>query len=249
MKTGTWLSIAFASAILFVVGCAAPSGGYAKKRSRSLAYARDSGAEGEAYPARMKRKKALKRRMAYAAEAATDEPAPEASASAPAAQAGGLRLCLAAATKADFKLAYVLARDIGMRGPSFQSVQVASEGGQEACDIVATVAGEGAQPANSHSLAAVSAYTRKQLLAGQSTDASLEGVAADLANQVFEAFKKGTPLYEQVLAQRAGKPAAGASAQAPSGPQATAPTAPSPPPERKPLTDAQRQEMESQFQP
>ena len=167
---------------------------------------------------------------------AAEEPAPEAPAAPPvpaeATAPAGLRLCLAAAAKDDSKVAYVMARDFGVRAPAFSSVQV-SEGSQEGCDVVATVSGR--------SIAAVSAYTRKQLFAGSARDSSLEGSAAELTSLVYEAFKKGAALCEQVLAERSGKPAAAAQEAAP----ASAPAAP----ERKPLTDAQRQDQESQLQP
>ena len=232
MKIGTWLSMVFACVIVFVAGCAAPSGGYARKRSGGLVYAQESGSDVDAYAAPRGKKKA--RRRSLGGMVAAEEPAPEAPAAQPvpaeAAAPAGLRLCLAAAAKDDSKVAYVMARDFGVRAPAFRSVQV-SEGSQEGCDVVATVSGR--------AVAAVSAYTRKQLFAGSASDSSLEGSAAELTSLVYEAFKKGAALCEQVLAERSGQPAAGASA----------PTAPPPPPERKPLTDAQRHDQESQLQP
>lgn len=70
MRTGAWLCIIFAGAMIFVVGCAAPSGGYAKKGGR-MSYAQDDAGYGA--------KKRVVRRMKKGAllAAPAEEPAPD----------------------------------------------------------------------------------------------------------------------------------------------------------------------------
>ncbi|MCX5796693.1 MAG: hypothetical protein NTY77_14460 [Elusimicrobia bacterium] len=180
--------------------------------------------------------------------------------------ASGPRLCIAAATKADGMLAQTLARDIGTRGPAFKSAQVTSEGQRAACDLIATVAGEGVQPVSIHSVVVESAYTHEALWAGQSRDPSLEGVAAELASKVVEAFREGAASRQQA---RGGHPAASASSPAEEEPSAPPPSAqrkprakapaasasspaaaPSAPPahaKRKPRTKAPRKDADDQL--
>ncbi|MBI5239073.1 MAG: hypothetical protein HY926_01235 [Elusimicrobia bacterium] len=228
MRKGTWLALIFAGAVVFVAGCvAAPQGGYAKKGG-GLAYAQE-----DAYGSPMVKKRSARRMKSMGGMVAAEEPAPEepAPAARPApvetAAPAGLRLCLSAAAQADSKTAYVMARDFGVKPPAFQSVHV-SEGSQEGCDVVATIAGRSA--------AAVSVHTRKPLFSGHTADESLEGSAAELTSQLYDAFKKGSALCEQVLAERSGGPAASEAA-----PKAA------PVPERKPLSDAEKKALDSQL--
>ena len=73
MRIGSWLSLVFAGAMIFVVGCAAPSGGYAKKGGR-MSYAQDDAGNGakKRVVGRMKKRALL---AAPAEEPAPDEPA------------------------------------------------------------------------------------------------------------------------------------------------------------------------------
>ncbi len=79
MRTGSWISLAFAGAVVFVAGCAAPSGGYAKKGGR-MSYAQDDADAG--YGAKKRVVRRVKKGALMAAPA--EEPAPEEPAARPA---------------------------------------------------------------------------------------------------------------------------------------------------------------------
>jgi hypothetical protein len=87
MRIGPWLSFACAGAVMFVIGCAAPPGGYAKKRSSGgMMYKQGSGAKYGAEKRAVRRMKKGALLAEPAEEPAAEEPAaPAAPAAVPAA--------------------------------------------------------------------------------------------------------------------------------------------------------------------